>query len=368
MKKVAIVSPDKAAYSETFIQAHKNIKAEVFYYYGGSLPTALEGKGELISKDKNLFSKLKRKFFLYFARLKNLTPSELALLNSFKRNKIEVVLAEFGPTAVQLLKVCQKLNLSLVPIFHGYDASVTQLLLQYKENYLELFKYSKKVIVVSRPIESRLIELGCNMEKIIFNPCAPSDSFFQIVPTFKEPLSFVSIGRFVDKKAPYYTILSFEKVCSLYPEAKLYFAGDGELLETCKNIVRAFGLEKNIIFLGAIRPSEYKQLLSRVSGMIQHSIRAENGDSEGTPVAILEASAAGIPVVSTIHGGIPDAVIHNITGLLSNEHDVQKMAENIIELIQKSENVKIMGQAGRIHMQKNYCMSDHLKKIEDALN
>ena len=56
----------------------------------------------------------------------------------------------------------------------------------------------------------KLVDLGCNPSKIFVSPCAPDDKFFSIKPSFEEKL-VVGIGRFVDKKAPYYTILAFQK-------------------------------------------------------------------------------------------------------------------------------------------------------------
>ena len=68
--------------------------------------------------------------------------------------------------------------------------------------------------------------------------------------------------------------------------------------------------------------------MSECFGFVQHSVTASNGDKEGTPVAILEASLAGMPIISTSHAGIKDAVEHNITGVLSEEYDVDEKELN----------------------------------------
>lgn len=79
--KIAMVSPSLNAYSETFIQAQKNgLAAEVFYYFGGSLPTHLENFGALLSIKSFLFYKLKRKL-----RLTGFGPEELAFIRSLKK-------------------------------------------------------------------------------------------------------------------------------------------------------------------------------------------------------------------------------------------------------------------------------------------
>ena len=70
---------------------------------------------------------------------------------------------------------------------------------------------------------------------------------------------------------------------------------------------------------------ELVQHLKSSTAFAQHSITAENGDMEGTPVGIVEASYAGLPVISTFHAGIPDVINNRETGLLVEEHDVEEM-------------------------------------------
>ena len=88
-------------------------------------------------------------------------------------------------------------------------------------------------------------------------------------------------------------------------------------------------------------------LLREASLFVQHSVTARNGDAEGLPIAILEAMASAVPVVSTWHSGIPEAVLHNVTGQLVDEHDVEGMAGAMIKLFDYPERAVMMGAAGR---------------------
>jgi colanic acid/amylovoran biosynthesis glycosyltransferase len=366
-KNVAIVSPNQNAYSETFIQAHKAIDAHVFFYYGGGVPNYLEGEGRIkLNLSRKLINLLIRKLRLY-KKGKQCRYTYAALFQSFKHNKIEIVLAEYGTTGAKILAFCKAINMPIVTIFHGYDASRIKILEQNKEDYLNLFEYSQKIIAVSAQIRSTLIGLGCPSDKIIHTPCAPHDDFFRIEPTFAEPQSFVAIGRFTDKKAPYYTILAFKKVLETYPDAKLYFAGTGELWNTCLNLITFYKLDKNVSLLGAIPPAVYVKLLNKVGGFVQHSITAEDGDMEGTPVAILEAIAAGIPVIATKHAGITDVVMDGITGFLVNEHDVDDMASKMCGVIADPLKARKMAAKGRKFAYDNFRMEKHLEFITQAL-
>ena len=65
---------------------------------------------------------------------------------------------------------------------------------------------------------------------------------------------------------------------------------------------------------------------------VHHSSTAANGDQEGIPNAILEAMSMELPVLSTYHSGIPEAVIHNENGLLCNENDIETYSKQMAEI------------------------------------
>jgi colanic acid/amylovoran biosynthesis glycosyltransferase len=361
IQRIAIFSPNQNAYSETFIQAHKNLPFDIKFYYGGKLPSALEGgKGLLnLSMVERFEKKIRRKFSI----------KEYALYYSLKRERIEVVLAEYGETAVETLNVVKKLGIPLVVHFHGYDASVSEVLSRNVEKYKEVFNYATSVLVVSKKMQNDLFKIGCPLEKIVLNIYGPNSIFFSNIPCY-DSQRFVAVGRFVEKKAPYLTILAFAKVKRKYPQAELILVGDGPLMNICQQIVNAMGLSHDVLFKGPLTPGEIISIFQKSVAFVQHSITATNGDSEGTPVAILEAQAAALPVISTFHAGIPDVVIHEETGLLVKEGDIEGMADNMMYLIEKKNLAKKLGQMGRQRVQNHFLMEKHLnilaKELEKA--
>ena len=136
----------------------------------------------------------------------------------------------------------------------------------------------------------------------------------------------MAAGRFVDKKAPHLTLLAFRKVLEHFPDAELVIVGDGPLLPVCRDLVRYYRMDANVTLPGVVTPGEVCEQFSHCAAFVQHSVTGRNGDMEGTPVAVLEAAAAGLPVIATRHAGIPDVVCHGQTGLLVDEHDVDGMA------------------------------------------
>jgi colanic acid/amylovoran biosynthesis glycosyltransferase len=361
---LAIISPNNNAYSETFIQAHKRIPGvNIYYYYGGGIPNFLEGHGDVASK--TLWAKTSRNL-KHRLKKTGLSLSEEALVDSFKKHRINCVLAEYGLTAVNVLNVCRKIDLPLIAHFHGYDASTHLAIEEYGEAYKEMFSYARSIIAVSRVMEKKLLSLGCPASKLVYNTYGPDDEFLNLVPSYGKK-QFIGIGRFVDKKAPYYTLLAFQKTLKKHPDARLIIGGNGPLLNTCNNLVKYLKIENNVSFPGIITPDQYRVYLNESIAFVQHSITAENGDMEGTPVGVLEASAAGLPVISTIHAGIPDVIIHDKTGLLCLEHDVDQMAIHMLQILDDKQFAINMGAAGKENIRKNFSMERHLNLLAEVI-
>jgi len=359
---IAIFSPSQNPYSETFIQAHKKyLRRKVYYYFGSGESMQLEGFGLLTSKAQRWRLKIISKVLNKPA---NYVWAE-SLSKLLKKQQIDVALVEYGTHANNLLAALKLSGLPFVVHFHGYDASIKEVVEKHN-NYQDVFKYASKIIAVSRKMETMLLEIGCPKDKLIYNVYGSQPKFETTKPTFSKK-QFIAIGRFTDKKAPYYTIMAFKEVLKKHADATLFMAGNGVLLNSAINLVKYHKLENNIKFLGVIKPEEYRNYLSQSLAFVQHSITAENGDMEGTPLAILEASVSGLPVISTYHAGIPDVIIHNKTGLLSKEHDVETMSNHMLQLLDDIDLAKQLGCAGKVHIKQNFSMERHIDKLQEIL-
>ena len=359
---IAIFTPNKNPYSETFIQAHKKyLKGTIFYYYGTGSGTQLEGEPPLGSKSERLRLKVVEKI----GKKQPSYTKEQLIIRSLQKNKIDVVLAEYATHAHRILPIIKRLKLPMVVHFHGFDATAHKVLSAH-DNYKKVFAYASKVIAVSRKMEQMLLEIGCPKEKLVYNVYGPRPEFADITPDFSKR-QFVAIGRFTDKKAPYYVILALKKVVEKFPDAHLIFAGKGGLMGATMNLVRYFGLENNVTFPGVITPEEFRETIGESLAFVQHSITAPSGDMEGTPLAVLEASSAGLPVISTYHAGIPDVVLHEETGLLSQEHDVDTMAEHMLRLLENPALARRMGDTGKERIEQHFTLKRHIDTLQGIL-
>ena len=101
---------------------------------------------------------------------------------------------------------------------------------------------------------------------------------------------FLAAGRFTEKKSPQSTLRAFAGVRAKEP-VKLVMAGQKSgLYEACKQLAKELGIEEDITFTGVQSPFEVAKLMQDANVFIQHSVTAANGDKEGTPNTILEAS------------------------------------------------------------------------------
>jgi colanic acid/amylovoran biosynthesis glycosyltransferase len=279
----------------------------------------------------------------------------------------DVVLAEYGKAGAHILESCRILSLPLVVHFHGVDAYHHDVLTQYGPVYKEMFAYSSRVIGVSRHMIATLQQLGADREKIAYVPYGVETSFFTPTVPSGNQLTFLSVARFAETKAPDLTIQAFCKALSSHPTARLRMIGDGPLLGECKTLTRRLGIESVVSFLGARRPVEVRNEMLRARAFVQHSVTTGKGDREGTPIAILEASACGLPVVSTRHAGIVDAVIERKTGLLGDERDVDQMSSHIAELCTNATLADNMGICGRSHIVSKYDIEQSIERLFEVL-
>ena len=359
---VCVVSPRQDAYSETFIRAHRELlPAKVKNLYAKDYQNFSDDNGPLIQAE--LIGRLRRSLLRRSLHLDPHYFQQRALQRFLARNKVEAVLAEFGPTATLVMDACKNLRIPLVAHFHGFDAYRRRTLESYGTRYNVLFKQAAAIVAVSRDMKTQLQELGAPADKVHYNSCGVEPSVFKGADPLESGPTFLAVGRFVNKKAPHLTLLAFKTTIEKVPQARLIMIGDGPLYEACYQMVRSLGLSDAVELWGPRPQAEVAAAMQKTRAFVQHSVRTQDGDSEGTPVAVLEAAASGLPVVATRHAGIKDAVIDTKTGLLVNEGDVSGMAEHMTRLAKDPGLANALGKAGREWIRTEYSMDKSINTL-----
>lgn len=364
--KLLIARSNFFSYSETFIDQQIRQLNPYAVLYEGWQPSNIHAGGSIYpfplnllvfrGSLRNLFPIFYQKIYTYFLK-KYLIDTETTCL-----------LANYGPLGTHICTACQELQMPFVVHFHGFDASEKKTISRFGEDYRKILPLAKAVIVVSQVMKADIEGICGPLKNLHVLPYGvDTEKFIPRPKNSNQAIQLISVGRFTAKKAPIMSIKAFQILLEKFPTAYFTMIGDGELWEDAKKYVAENGLEKNIAFMGQQTPDLILEKLQKSDIFIQHSIKTPSGDSEGTPNSILEASACGLPIVSTLHAGIPEAVIQGETGILVQENDFQAMGEALISLAQDPDRRLEMGESARNHMLKNYEIKKQAEKLRRLL-
>jgi colanic acid/amylovoran biosynthesis glycosyltransferase len=362
---VCLASRRRLAISETFIRDHlRHLPASIRWLVGGA------GEVKRDKDDLPLASVLERAIAAGLTEFGYLGKriETRGIARYLRREGVNVVLAEYGPIAVEYIDACQATGIPLVAHFHGYDAYKRTTLAEFGAAYRRLFTAAQVLVVVSRDMARQLESLGAPADRIVWSPCGvDTRAFAGAVPEQSDPV-FVSVGRFVEKKAPHNVLRAFHHLAHTRPDARLVMVGEGVMLEPSRILCDALGLSDRVFFTGALAPAEVASYLRSARAFIQHSLRDAEGNAEGTPVSVLEAGASGLAVVATRHMGIADVVKHGDTGFLVDEGDVRAMGEHLITLCDDPVLAGAMGRRARDRICAEFSIEHSIARLSGALD
>ena len=261
------------------------------------------------------------------------------LVSHLRRLNPVLIHAHFGVDSVQALWLARRLRIPLVVSFHGYDVTMKEKYARkYSYDYSRYLRWRSVVqkegslfIAVSEFVRGRLIAQGFPSDKIALHYVGVDTELFAPDPSIARMPIVLFAGRLVDSKGCGYLIEAMARVQQEIPEAQLLVIGDGplrgELEETASRKLQ------NYKFLGAQSQNEVRYWMNRARVFSVPSFTTQWGTSEGFGLVFAEAQAMALPVVSFATGGIPEAVAHGVTGLLSEERDVDGLANHIMRLL-----------------------------------
>lgn len=363
--RISIAQPTLNTVSETFLRAHAEQLRNVVGVID-SMPGVPAFNGQPIL-NRSLACRVARKISRMVRGQKWDSEVTNAYVVGFERLKCDVVLAQYGPTGVAVMDACERVGIPFVVHFHGFDTSRHDLINDFREKYSVMFERASAVVAVSIPMYKKLVDLGAPPDRIYVNHYGVDVKKFipsEIELTF--PL-FLAVGRLVEKKAPHLTILAFAKVQKEISGARLLVIGDGPLRKKCEDLIQSLGLEQSVELLGAQSHDRVIGSMRDATAFVQHSIEAASGDCEGLPNSILEAAAAGLPVIATRHAGIPEAVIDGQTGFLVNENDVDGMAAQMLQIAGNPAMASRMGRSAREYMSQYFAIEKSICKLSEIL-
>jgi colanic acid/amylovoran biosynthesis glycosyltransferase len=280
--------------------------------------------------------------------------------------------AHFGPVGLTALPLARWLKIPLVVTFHGYDATVADDHLA--RSHYRIRAYLKKrhvlqrqaalFITVSEFLRKQLIARGFPDERIMVHYTGVDTSFFQPSgPTVRDS-AVLFVGRLTEKKGCAHLLRAMREVEEAAPGTELVVVGDGPLRQELEELARK--TLRKYRFLGWQPPETVREWMSRARVLSVPSVRAPSGDGEGFGMVFAEAQAMGLPVASFSSGGVPEAVVHDETGLLATEGDWRGLAGNILALLRNGSLWRRMSEAGQRRVRESFALAKQTAKLEQT--
>jgi len=168
------------------------------------------------------------------------------------------------------------------------------------------------------------------------------------------PPRLLFVGRLAEKKGVEYLLAAMPRILEQYPEAGLDVVGDGPRRAALDAQARALGIATAVRFHGACENAALPRYYAAADIFIAPSIVADDGDTEALGVVLLEAGAAGLPLVTTDVGGIGDIVSDGRTGMVVPQRSGDALAEAVCSLIAHPEHAFELGRAAREHVRQHF--------------
>lgn len=228
---------------------------------------------------------------------------------------------------------------------------------------LERYSARRAARVIAVSEENRrdaLAQYGLDPSRVAVIPNGVRPDRFRLADHATRTVLYV--GRLHEKKQVHHLIDAFAKVAAEVPDARLRIVGRGEEEARLRSLVRRKKLDGRVEFAGFVPDAQLPAAFAEATCFVLPS------RAEGFAVTLLEAMAAGLPVVATRTGGAPMLVEDGVDGYLV---DRGTLAGRMIELLRDPARARSMGQRGRAKVEHDYTWSAIARRVrrvyEDAL-
>lgn len=226
-----------------------------------------------------------------------------------------------------------------------------------------MYRRVSRVIAVSSAIRRRLIERDhvpparINVVPNSVPPARDADGDTLSLPAeFGDGPLIGMIARLQPEKGVTSFLKAAAHVAKELPAARFVVVGDGPLWKEMLGLAEVLGVRERVLFLG-FRP-DAQALIELMDVVAVPSV------SEGTPLVVLEAMAAGTPVVASRVGGIPDQICHGREGILVPPGDPRALADALLVLLRSPELARSVGEAGRLRAGTEFSHERMVRRVE----
>lgn len=282
------------------------------------------------------------------------------------QNHVRILHVHFGYHGVKFIGLKRVLNIPMVCSFYGDDAFSYPIRKGYLEKYRALFNSADKILVLGPYMKDALMKLGCTESKLVIQHLGIDISkieFRKRELKVNEPIRFLLASSFLEKKG---IVLAIKALASFKDQFNFSvdIIGDGPLRPQIENEILVGGIQERVTLHG-YRPYDFViQKAYECHVFIQASLTGSQNNKEGTPMAIVDAMATGLAVVSTWHSDIPEIVKDGVSGYLANENDVESLKQCIQKIFEAPDKIAEFSSQARIWIEQEFDAKKQTDKLE----
>ena len=279
----------------------------------------------------------------------------------------DVLHCHFGQNAI-LWATLKRMGLKypLVTTFHGHDVS-SYPRAHGGDIYQDLFRVGDRFTYNSESTRHRLLQLGAPPEKLVKLPMGVAIDhipFSERNLPADQTVRILSVGRLVAMKGRSYAIAAVAEVLASYPNLEYCIVGDGPLRSRLQEQINQTGQSDRIRLLGPISDEALDRLYRSSHLFLHPSVTADDGNTEGQGLVLVEAQAYGLVVVATRHGAFEETVLDGRSGFLVPEKDSAALRDCLVQVLSRPEDWPQIGRCGRRHAEEHYAIQTLNRRLE----
>lgn len=283
------------------------------------------------------------------------------------RRRPALVHAHFGTGAVEVLPIARRHRLPLVVTFHGHDVNRAPREDpdgRYLRRLRQVFEYADVLLAVSKFIATRLVDLGAPPEKVRVHYLG-----VPVAEPLADPRSprqgIVFVGRLTRQKGVDDLLEAYAQLpVDVRRRTPLRIAGAGPERDRLEDLAGGIP-DGDVEFLGTVPSARVRELLAHAALFVAPSKEVPEGDAEAFGLALIEASLAGVPVLSYDFAGVPEAVVDGRTGLLAPEGDTVALSTHMQRLLQDPVLASTLGAQGQQRVVEDFDAATQTALLED---
>ncbi len=368
---VAVLRHSFLPYSETFIhdqlRSHRRYRPVVLARrilhpdrFGGHTVTAIENTraaGQLAS-------------LVY-----GLTGRSRAFDSALRHHHARLIHAHFANNGAYAVGFAERHGLPLVVSLHGHDVSVLRSFERYHPEswfYMarlrRLFAHTTLFLAASEELATLIVEAGAPAQRVIVHRLGIDVEALGRLPRppqGDDGRSLMMVGRFVEKKGHEFGLRAAGALRARGYRFSLDLVGEGPLKPQYVELIQELGLTDVVTFHGSLSHAEVLTKMAQAQVLMAPSVVARSGDRESGVMVVKEAGGLGLPVVGTRHGGIPEIIDDERTGLLVPERDAPALTSAVARLLDDGALRSRLGEAARHKMRTEYSLNASVQRLEE---